>query len=289
MLSSGRASAIPVRIDATACAVESHGVVRVPIEEIASLRTKSSWFNGRKLPASLLKHADYQTVLSIAAVSRAIDEVGWQTKSFDEWGVLAAPRFLGRLNAAGAIERYRQSGVTGISPLLVATLTLHAVAGSLSLALQSHGFNYGIGGGHGHLAEVLLAGLAAREDNGVAGVWVVASQFSPEPVPDASEQSSRVSVGHAVALALSAEGANRSRLNLRVVSTGPRFDEETDVTGAGSPSGLVALGDFLNERSPGPMTRHWYCPLSGGGAIELEDDAARGVVASTDRAGSRAG
>ena len=176
-------SRVSERFDATACAVEAYGVARTPIEEIAALRKSLVALNGRRLPPSLLKHADHQTVLGIAAVSKATTDFGWHDRSFDEWGVVAAPRFLGRLNSAAAIQRYRQSGVTGISPLIVATLPLHAVAGSLSLALQAHGLNYGVGGGHGHLAEALLAGLAARDDNGVAGVWVVATQFSPEPVP----------------------------------------------------------------------------------------------------------
>lgn len=278
------------RFDATACAVEAYGVARAPIEEIAALRKSLGALNGRKLPPSLLKHADHQTVLGIAAVSKAMSDFGWHDRSFDEWGVVAAPRFLGRLNSAAAIQRYRQSGVTGISPLIVATLTLHAVAGSLSLALQAHGFNYGVGGGHGHLAEALLAGLAARDDNGAAGVWVVATQFSPEPAPNASGQNSAPSVGYAVALAIAAAGADRSRMNLRVVATGRAFDDdETDVAGVEPASGLVALADFLSESPAGPKARRWYCPLPGGGAIELDDDPARGANAAINGVGSPAG
>src|SRR5205823_2480660 len=87
-------------------------------------------------------------------------DFGWHDRSFAEWGLIAAPRFLGRIIAAGAMARFKTQGVPGMSPLIIPTLSLHAVAGSLSLALQTHGFNYGVGGGHGHLAEALLTGLA---------------------------------------------------------------------------------------------------------------------------------
>jgi hypothetical protein len=273
-----------VPCDTSACAVAAYGVVRVPVEEVLGLRKRPGPSLGAKIPLSLLKHADHQTLLALAAVLRAADQAGWREGSFAEWGVIAAPRFLGRIIAAGAIHRFSQTGALGVSPLLSPTLTLHAVAGALSLAIKAHGFNYGVGGGPGHLAEALLTGLAARDDNGVPGVWVVATGFDPEPVPDVAGNSVTPSTGYAVALALTpaAEPA-RSRLHLRLVPTSP-----AEVPGAperdaalGVPlTGLVALAGFLepDRAVANPRPRRWYLPLPGGGAIELDDDPARAVA-----------
>lgn len=269
----------------TGCAVEAYGVVKVAAEEIAALRKAPGPLGGRTIPPSLLKHADHQTVLALAAVLRAVDDAGWQDRSFADWGLIAAPRFLGRILVAAAMERFKGRGVPGMSPLIIPTLSLHAVAGSLSLALKIHGFNYGVGGGHGHLGEALLTGLAARDDNGVPGVWVVATQFSPEPVPDVSGHATNASFGYGVALALSSSptAAARSRLNLRVVPTSAleaeAGDDDRDVAGNDPPSGLVALGGFLNRSPVSHRPRRWYCPLPGGGAVALDDDPARGAAA----------
>jgi hypothetical protein len=280
--------------DATACAVEAFGVVRVPVEDIAALRKAPGPSVGTKIPLSLLKHADHQTLLALNAVLIAAHAAGWQDRSFAEWGVIAAPRFLGRIIAAGSMYRFTQSGAPGVSPLIIPTLSLHAVAGSLSLALQAHGFNYGVGGGPSHLLEALSAGLAARDDGGVPGVWVVATGFDPEPIPDVSGHSLTPSTGHGVALALTADPASTARLNLRLVPTAPAAPEavpepESDANGGEPLTPLIALADFLSAFSKisSPRPRRWYCPLPGGGAVELDDDPSR-TAAALDRA-ARAG
>jgi hypothetical protein len=272
-------------------AVAAFGAVKVPVGEIAALRKAPGPLGGRVIPPSLLKHADHQTVLGLAAVLRAIDGFGWHGRSFEDWGLIAAPRFLGRILVAAAMERFKNRGVPGMSPLIIPTLSLHAVAGSLSLALKTHGFNYGVGGGHGHLAEALLAGLASCDDGAVPGVWVVATQFSPEPVPDVSGNCVNTSFGHAVALALTPEAdASGSRLNLRVVSTSAREAgsnaDDRDVDGVEPPNGLVALASFLDRSEAALRPRNWYCPLPGGGALALHDDPARvGVFGRGVKAG----
>jgi hypothetical protein len=263
----------PTETTAMDCAVEAYGVVSVPVEEVAALRKAPGPPGSRKVPVSLMKHADHQTVVGLAALLRAVHDAGWQGRSFDEWGMIAAPRFLGRIVAAAAIHKFKTQGVPGMSPLIIPTLSLHAVAGSLSLALGTHGFNYGVGGSHGHLGEALLAALAARDDDGVPGVWVVVTQFSPEPVPDTVGQSRTPSQVLGVAVALSASAAaGKSRLSLRIVpSSATVGSADRVIDGIEPPSGLVALARFLSEPASVPRPRHWSCPLPGVGVIELED------------------
>jgi hypothetical protein len=273
------------------CAVETYGTVRVPFEGIAALRKNPGPLGGRVIKPSLLNQADHQTILGLAALLRAVDAAGWHGKSFEHWGVIAAPRFLGRIIVAAAMERFRDRGVTGMSPMIIPTVGLHSISGSLSMALKIQGFNYGVGGSHGHLADALLTALAARDD-GVPGIWVVSTQFSPEPVPDGSRLSTTEAVGYAVAMALTPtpEAASRSRLNLRLVPTSARTgtssqDDDRDVHGDDPPSGLVALTDFLDNTSESLRPRHWYCPLPGGGAVALDDDPARAALPGKTKAG----
>ncbi|MFO0908839.1 MAG: hypothetical protein U0794_10855 [Isosphaeraceae bacterium] len=269
------------------CAVESFGVVRVPVDELNGLRKSPGPPLARKIAPSLLKHADSQTLLGLSAVLDAIARAGWGDRSFEDWGVVAAPRFLGRFVLAAAIERFQQMGPLSVSPLLTATLSLHAVAGSLSLALKAHGLHYGVGGGCGHVAEGLMAALAAGQERGVAGVWLVATGFSPEPIPDTAGQSTTDSTGYAVALALNPHAtASAARLNLRIVPAAPlerggSDPVERDSNGCLAMSDLVGLAEFLapvRAVTPAPSARQrgWYLPLSSGGALALEDDAARG-------------
>jgi hypothetical protein len=147
--------------------------------------------------------------------------------------------------------------------------------------MKCHGFNYGVGGGHGHLAEAILTGLAAREDDNVPGVWVVATQFSPEAIPDELGQCSNDPVGHAVALAITASGAAHSRLNLRLTPTATAGASiPPDVVGDEPESGLVKLGEFLTADHAGHRVRRWYCPLAGFGTLQLDDDPSRAAQPS---------
>jgi hypothetical protein len=262
-----------MRTDATACGVGACAAIKVPVVDIAALRKAPSPLGGRTLAPSLLKHADHQTVVAVSVLLHAVHQAGWQDRSFAEWGLIAAPRFPGRITAAASMHKFKEQGVPGMSPLIIPTLSLHAMAASLSLAIKTQGFNYGVGGGHGHLAEALLSGLAAVEDDGVAGVWVVATQFSPEPVPDTAGQSLNACHGYGVALALEAVTTGRSGLHLRMNPTAAQVSSEVDrvVSGDEPSSGLVALAAFLDAMPPGLRSRRWQCPLPGGSALVIED------------------
>lgn len=263
-----------------ACAVLARGAAIVPFGDIAAHRKVPGPLGRRTLAPSLLKHADHQTVVAIVAVLRAVHDAGWAERSFAEWGVIAAPRFLGRVPGAAAMQKFKAQGVPSMSPLIIPTLSLHSTAASVSLALKTQGFSYGVGGGHGHLAEALLCALAAAEDNGVPGVWVVVTQFSPEPIPDAAGNSRNPCVAYAAALAISAWGADQSRFQLRLdgaACSAAGAGDERVVAGDEPPSGLVALAEFLTAPVAVLRPRRWSCPLPSSGALEIEDDPARAL------------
>ena len=48
------------------------------------------------LPLNALKQADEQTVAAISAVYHAVHRFGLNVASFRDWGVLAAPYYMGR-------------------------------------------------------------------------------------------------------------------------------------------------------------------------------------------------
>ena len=110
---------------ATCCDVAAFGIVRAPADAFPAFRQQP----GRSLPANFLKHADEQTVAGIAAVFQAIDRGGLTGTHFTHWGVLAAPRFLGRALLAVTFERFAVEGAWGISPHVIPHRSLHAVAG----------------------------------------------------------------------------------------------------------------------------------------------------------------
>jgi hypothetical protein len=273
--------------DAGACAVGAFGVVRAPLDEIPALRKAPGPLIGHRFPPSLLKHADGQTVLATAAILRAIHDARWHDRPFHDWGVIAAPRFLGRLALAPSLRKFSRLGASSVSPMIIPTLSLHAVAGSISMVLKAHGFNFGVGGAEGHLAEALLVGLAAWDDRRLPGVWVVATEWDPEPIPDDTNGSWVPSVGTAVALALVPSTAEVVRAKLRlkpVVSC-----EHTNNCPEPSPSPLQKLAAFLTDPATAGPSPSWSCPLQGGGAIVLDDHPARREVdqaAPVHRAGA---
>jgi len=182
------------------CEVAADAVVHVSLESLAELRRNPSPCPSEPLPASLLKHADEQTVVGLCAVYQAIAKAGWQTTCFGDWGVVAAPRFLGRPAMAAALQRFAAEGAWGVSPHLIPHRSLHSVSGTISQALKIHGPNFGVGGGPGGTREALLAATALLEGKKLPGVWVVLTCLNPEAPP---EETGRMPPGtQAVGLAL---------------------------------------------------------------------------------------
>jgi hypothetical protein len=227
------------------------------------------------LPPSLLKYAEEQTVVSLAAVLHAIRDFGLKDQGFCDWGVVSGPRFLGREPLAGFLDKFRLQGALGASPLITPYLSLHAVSGTISLALQSHGPNLGVGGSKGNLQEALLASLTMREEQSLPGVWVTVSEWDPEPIPhDASQQPEPVC--KAVSLALTSVAVKRRHLQLRLVPDGENLAYPTPT--------VADLAQFLANGLVADPHRKWSCVLAGNWRLELASFAPADALALSHRA-----
>ncbi len=207
------------------CDVAADAVVRVSLDSLAELRRNPGPVRGEPLPASFLKHADEQTIAGLSAVYQAIDQAGLQATCFRDWGVVAAPRFLGRPTMAAALQRFAAEGAWGVSPHLIPHRSLHSISGTISQALKIHGPNFGVGGGPGGTVEVLLAATALLEGKRLPGVWIVLTCLSPESPPDESGRLAPETQAVGLALALTPIRMSGSRLRLHVVRGTP--DAET--------------------------------------------------------------
>lgn len=247
------------------CGVAATGVVRCPIRSVKSLKPElAAWPDSAA--AAGVKLADEQAVLAMVAVLRAAESAGWRGKSFSDWGVIAAPRFLGRCRGALALSRFHTQGPRSVSPLIIPYLSLHSVAGCVSLGLHAHGPNFGVGGGPGHLSEGLLAAVDTLRACRLPGIWVVATGWDPEPIPSDAGDPETDSTGYAVAIALVAADSPESLGTLRVT-----FDAASG-NSVGDPA-LRELADSLEH----PAARAWTCPIPGGQIAVQVTPAARSI------------
>jgi hypothetical protein len=197
----------------------------VSVPEIAPLRKSPS--PRHKVSPSLLKHADEQTVLAVAALFEAIDSLEASPETFREWGVLGAPRFIGRDCIGQAIPEYTREGPWSVSPHIVPHRSLHSTSGTLSLALSSGGPNHGVGGGPSGESEGLLAALAMLHERPVPGVWLSLSRVTPLERCDCTlgRPADHAQV-EALVLALTREGPGRPLRLLPTPSHDPAGDLE---------------------------------------------------------------
>lgn len=223
------------RNGAVCCEIAADAVVRANLESLEQLRRQPGPVPGEPLPAALLKHADEQTVAGLCAVNQAIAKAGWQTTRFCDWGVVAAPRFLGRPAMAAALQRFAAEGAWGVSPHLIPHRSLHSISGTVSQALKIHGPNFGVGGGpEGHI-EALLAATALLVRKQLPGVWVVLTCLSPSLPPDEAGQMPPGTQAVGMALALMPDGTSGSPLRLHIIRGVPnaeilaRIDRELGV------------------------------------------------------------
>ena len=232
--------------------VVGHGLFRLASRDVAVVRKRpgpvpEGW--GR-VPPSLLRYSDEQTVAGVAAVFTAMQGSGLAPDRFDGWGVVAASRFLGRAGLAQALRCFDAEGVWGVSPHLIPHFALHSPAGTISLALGLHGPNLGVGGGLHASAEGFLAALTWLSIGVVPGVWLILSGWSPELIADRRGGSPAASECWALALALVASGPRNGRPGFRVIVG-------AEGRHAPAPIDLASLAETLERRAepaPRPIT-----------------------------------
>ena len=213
------------------CDIVAFGSVQFTLDMFPALRKKPGPGAGESLPNNFLKHTDEQTVASLAAVLQAIERFGLSATNFHDWGVVAAPAFLGRATLVAALQHYAEEGAWGISPHFIPHCSQHAVAGTISQALKIHGPNFGTGGGPAGTMEAFLAGAVLLEGNQLPGVWAVASAWEPEMIPDGDGNATANCICKAVALALVPAGSGKLDMALRVC---PIHEPASDGRGDGA-------------------------------------------------------
>jgi hypothetical protein len=259
-------------MDAVEYGVLAHAAVQTPVDAMTRLRQNPGPSPGPTWPANFLKHSDEQTVVGFAAVLQAIRAFRLQDRSFRDWGVVAAPRFVGRLVGTGAMIKYEREGARSTSPHLIPHQSLHAVSGAISVALQMHGPNCGVGGGPEALAEGLLAACTILDAGDIPGLWLVVSQWEPEPIPDAQGRSAVPGPCHGVALALVPHVPSGAAIRLRYRWDGAAPAVPSGLETAGQPSrtpDVPSLAGFLARMTETPTAASWVCSVRGGGQLEL--------------------
>jgi hypothetical protein len=203
------------------CPVAGFGIVRATPDLIGSLRRNPVPPPGAPLPVAFLKHADEQTVVGIAAVYQAIYNHNLAGVDFTNWGVVAAPSFLGRAMLLQTLKRLAAEGAWGVSPHLIPHHSIHAVSGTVSQALRIHGPNFGIGGGPDAVVEALTVAATLVADRSLPGLWLVLTEHDPEFIPaDPNEPSTNGHhtgpLGVALALALIRRPGASIGMSLRI-------------------------------------------------------------------------
>jgi hypothetical protein len=177
-------------------------MLRAAPEAIALMRRHPVVVGGEKLPVSFLKHSEDQTVVALHAVLAALEQQAWHSQSFADWGVIAAPSFLGRVSSALSLERFLVDGAWGASPHLIPHQSLHGLSGTLSQALKAHGPNFGVSGAPNSGPDAFLIAAAMLADDTLPGLWVILTGHESEPIPQRAGGTRPTAVCHAVALAL---------------------------------------------------------------------------------------
>lgn len=227
--------------------VAAVGLVEADAAELARLRAETV---PPAAESRVLRHSDEQTVLAVAAVLRAA--AATPLGPFGDWGVIVAPRWLGRSGTANVVERFHSLGVRGVGPHAIPNLSMHAAAATVSLCLGARGQMFGAGGGPAHVADGLFAALAAQIGRGTPGTWLALTEWDGDETAGA---------GRAVALALTpAHSGSDGQGAPWVLSLQPGVPPAT-----WGPVGLAGLAEFLTI----PTGARWDCPLDGGGELSL--------------------
>ncbi len=236
--------------------IAAAGSISLPLAEVEALRANPGAGATPQITKSL-RNADEQTIAGVAALLRAIESRGRQGQSFGDWGVLGCPRFLGRMILTSVISRFYSDPKYSINPHIIPNFSLHSTSGTISVGFAMHGPNFGVGGGPGNLTEGLLTALSLVAEGRHPGIWLLLSEFDPEPRPDMAGKPTNAVNVHAVALALSGEASlPRGRLRL--------FRRSTASAQTPTVRDLVRFVASTEDRSA------FRCPVEGLGVIEFD-------------------
>ncbi len=281
------------------CTVAAQGVIAAPLNVLPALREDPGGSVRRPIPPRFLRHSDEQTVVGLAAVLRAMDEGPLRDTCFDDWGVVAAPMFPGRLGGAATFRKYQQSGPAAISPHIIPQNSLHSVSSAISISLAMRGPNFGIARLMLNALETLTVAMTLLDTSNLPGLWLVLTQWAPEPVPDGQGSTQTETICLAVALGLVPGAEHDARgmtlrltaaaapeaigRQIRVVSEaepgGSRrpvrqeadsSDETGTESGPATSPRLVDLARWL-AGGPGGRVAPWSYCLPWGGRIELAE------------------
>ncbi len=184
----------------------AHAVVRLTVETVSQMRCAPLQACGEPFAVSSLKHFDEQTLAVLHALHEALRGANLHvepgTLPFRNWGVLAAPCYLGRSAMVPSMSRFHAEGAWGVSPHMIPYRSLHSISGTVSQYLKIHGPNYGVGGGPGGLSELLLAGFSLLETQPLPGLWLIASRIHPDTGLDDNGRPPADSSCEAIVLAL---------------------------------------------------------------------------------------
>ncbi len=237
-----------------AAVVSAWASVCLPQAEIERLRPQPGPTYRKPLSPKTLRFADDQTVAGMSALLHAIHNRGWHDRSFADWGVIGVPRFLGRTVTASNIHRSQADPAFSISPHIIPNQCLHSISGAVSVALGIHGPNFGVGGGPQAVSEGLVTGLSVVAELRIPGLWIICTEFDPEPVPEPGGQPRNAPIVHAAAMAI--EGS-ASGISLHL------YRQSSSISHAGSVKNLAA---FLLHPKTEPR---WQCAMDGIGVVEL--------------------
>jgi hypothetical protein len=240
-------------------AVAAVGCISLPLTEVEALRTNPG--ATRPQVAKTLRNAEEQTVVAAVALARAVESRGWQDKSFADWGVIGCPRFLGRMIITSTIVRFFEDPKFSISPHIIPNFSLHSPSGTVSVGFGMRGSNFGVGGGPRGVPEGLLTALSVMVEDRLPGLWLLLSEFDPEPRPDRAGKATNAANVHSVALALTSADDHGGRL--RLVRTLSASSEKVPT--------VHELVQALNAGAESTIR----CPVEGLGIIEFERGPAR--------------
>jgi hypothetical protein len=246
--------------------IVASGSAGLTMTDLAAIRKEPMSCFPTILPPQLLRHSDEQTLSALVAVSKAMQRGDVAKWDFSSWGIVSSSRNLGRSAFAAVIERYRTEGPWGVSVQVIPHCTAHSIAGTISLALSSHGPCIGAGSGSAGELDALVSVASILRQKDWCGAWIVFSGWSPELAIDPTGRPTSDSICLAAAIAVmrqpSVRAVGRIRIKTQAHPTATLVDESSGT-----------LTEFLaGERDDHSS---WSSPVSS--AVCIDVDFTRGI------------